>query len=64
MRFSSKQNEENQGVTNMFVTVLSALALLMLIGLVIMGVALRTVMRRLNQTGYQPLPNPVGAEST
>ncbi|XP_071828952.1 scavenger receptor cysteine-rich type 1 protein M130-like isoform X6 [Apostichopus japonicus] len=64
LRFSSKQNEENQGVTNMFVTVLSALALLMLIGLVIMGVALRTVMRKLNQTGYQPLPNPVGAEST
>lgn len=54
------RTDNNNDSPSIFTTILSAVSLVMLIGLVVMGVALGKVIRNSTQRGYQPVPNPSG----
>ncbi|KAJ8029321.1 Deleted in malignant brain tumors 1 protein [Holothuria leucospilota] len=56
--FVKTGNED--GFRGFFTTTLSAVSLVMLIGLIVMGVTLRQVIRNSTMGGYQPIPNPSG----
>lgn len=57
---SLMRTDDNNDSSGIFTTILSAVSLVMLIGLVVMGVALGKVIRNSAQRGYQPVPNPSG----
>ncbi|WP_411026641.1 hypothetical protein, partial [Salmonella sp. s54395] len=50
--------------SGLFTSVLSAVSLVMLLGLFVLGVVLVKVMRKQNHQEYRPLPNPIGARVT
>ncbi|WP_411016034.1 hypothetical protein, partial [Salmonella sp. s51884] len=50
--------------SSLFTSVLSAVSLVMLLGLIVLGVVLVKVMRKQNHQEYRPLPNPIGASVT
>ncbi|KAJ8040728.1 Deleted in malignant brain tumors 1 protein [Holothuria leucospilota] len=60
LKFAVARTKYNNGSPGIFTTILSAVSLVMLIGLVVMGVALGKVTRNSTQRGNQPVPNPSG----